>query len=110
MRVSRFPLSVVVENCGQSYKTAPDNIKRAFNQAIFEKILIYPDGVIVPEYAQPFESLYKPFLSPNNADSSVKTSLLPQWAKILKHPSNFFDRCFNKTLLVEISGIEPLTS
>jgi len=47
----------LIEDCGRAYKQAPDMTKRAFNQAVFEKILVYPDGKIVPEFAEPFNIL-----------------------------------------------------
>ena len=48
----------VVEDCGKYYKTASDSIKRSFNQAIFNKILIMPDGELIPEYTKPFKIIF----------------------------------------------------
>jgi hypothetical protein len=31
----------LIEDCGKAYRMASYNIKRAFNQAIFEKIMVY---------------------------------------------------------------------
>lgn len=47
----------LIENCGQAYRNAPESIKRAFNQAIFEKILVYSNDKLEPVFAPPFDIL-----------------------------------------------------
>lgn len=45
----------VLEDCGLTYRNAPDTVKRAFNQVVFEKLLIYSNEHIEPKYSEPFE-------------------------------------------------------
>ena len=49
----------LIEDCGKTYKSAPDHIKRAYNQAIFEKIFVGANGGVKPQYAPPFDLLLK---------------------------------------------------
>jgi hypothetical protein len=48
----------ILENCSEMYATAPEHIKRAFNQALFEKILVCADDggscEVRPEFAEPY--------------------------------------------------------
>lgn len=83
----------LIEDCGRAYKQASDQIKRAFNQAIFEKILVYPDATIVPEFAEPFNILL------DLTDSVIKYNC----SEKLRNPDQnyFFDQGFIKSLLVE---------
>ena len=39
------------------YATAPDSIKRSFNQAIFGKVLVLSEGELVPELADGCKSV-----------------------------------------------------
>ena len=120
----------VVEDCGQYYRKASDSIKRAFNQAIFKKILVYPDGTIIPEYTEPYSALLKPLQAAlcggeceeathtANSDSlpaeaaekaSVNNILGYYWGKIQNHLTNFFVGGLNKGFMVGLDGIEPST-
>lgn len=47
----------LTENCGLAYKTAPDHIRRQFNQAFFKRILVGPDTSVEAELAPPFDTL-----------------------------------------------------
>ena len=44
----------LLENCGKTYEVASDFERRCFNQALFEKILVYDDLRIDVEYTEPF--------------------------------------------------------
>ena len=70
----------LLENCGAAYSMAPDRIKRAFNQAIFEKILISPSGVADPVYAEPYKYILntEAFLLNSGAESNEANTTLPQ--------------------------------
>ena len=94
----------LIEDCGQTYKHAPESIKRAFNQAIFEKILVYPDETIEPEYSEPFALILDMINS--KFKYQIETSL-----KTTKNPDQniFFDQGLSNVILVEIRGLEPLT-
>ncbi|MHB1341018.1 MAG: recombinase family protein [Coriobacteriia bacterium] len=47
----------LTENCGLAYKTAPDHIRRLFNQAFFDRILVGSDTSVEAELAPPFDAL-----------------------------------------------------
>jgi site-specific DNA recombinase len=47
----------LIENCFEAYRRAPDDIRRRFNQAFFERIVIEQDFEVVAELAEPFRSL-----------------------------------------------------
>ncbi|MDR1319902.1 MAG: recombinase family protein [Gracilibacteraceae bacterium] len=111
----------VLEDCGTHYKEAPDSIKRAFNQAIFERILVSPDCVVTAEYTAPFAALLAPLTQAKSvtADGNENTlvteinkgvfsQFLPQ--ETAKHPSKFFGGCLSKDVMVETAGLEPATS
>lgn len=44
----------LLENCYEAYLRAPDDIRRRFNQALFEKVFIEEDGEPRGELAEPF--------------------------------------------------------
>ena len=98
----------MIENCGLAYKQAPDTIKRAFNQAIFEKILVYSDGHIEPEFKPPFNILL------DFADSKIIHSVLAKTTEVSdkeKNPAQiFFGQGLTTDILVDLNGIEPSTS
>ncbi len=50
----------LAESCGTAYATAPDHIKKLFNQAFFFRILVNPDASVRPELAPPFNHLLGP--------------------------------------------------
>ncbi len=114
-------------DCALAYKTAPDHIKKQFNQVFFKRILVNPDTTLVPELAPPFDTLLSPALraacredevtSPQNDKEPAHTSRLQIQPEIPKtSPSNHhaWGRSalslvdgLSKTLLVEAGGIEP---
>ena len=49
-------------DCALAYKTAPDHIKKQFNQVFFKRILVNPDTTLAPELAPPFDTLLGPGL------------------------------------------------
>ena len=112
-------------DCALAYRTAPDAIKKKFNQVFFSRILVHGDSSITAELPGPFSSLLNPEL---HAQCQVES---PAQTKNAKRPtlssgplpksnnSNHHARChmasslahsLSKTLLVEPRGIEPLTS
>ncbi|PKQ29694.1 MAG: recombinase family protein [Actinobacteria bacterium HGW-Actinobacteria-10] len=52
----------LTENCGLAYKTAPDHVRRQFNQVFFKRILVGADTKVEPELAPPFDTLLGPEL------------------------------------------------
>ena len=120
---------VLLEDCGKLYAKAPEHIKKAFNIVFFEKIYVHNkgDGVtIAPIFTEAYGLL---FGQPSGADTATDAqqeqgagngSQLDAGAVPLvpftplqyqNHAqSHFFRHGFSKDILVEISGIEPLTS
>ncbi|HCC35920.1 MAG TPA: hypothetical protein DEQ02_10000 [Ruminococcaceae bacterium] len=114
----------LLEDCGQLYITAPDYIKRAFNQGLFEKIYVDngESGVtLTPIFNESYALILgqkpsEPELHPKKPVSSI----FSHWAESIRslkaflqnqnHASNFFGHGFNKNILVEIRRIELLTS
>ena len=45
------------ENCALAYKTAPDHVRKLFNQAFFKRVLVYSDTRVEAELAPPFDVL-----------------------------------------------------
>lgn len=47
----------LLEDCQATYRGSPDHVKRLFNQAFFEKLLIDEEYVVTAPLAEPFRSL-----------------------------------------------------
>ena len=132
----RLRLSLdLMEDCGKLYAAASDYIKRAYNQAIFEKIYINRnenDITATPVFAETYALLFnqkvdkddgaKPVQeddarvvkekesgSPLNAGAVSLAWFLPPKIQNTDQ-SNFFGQCFIKDILVDLRRIELLTS
>lgn len=111
-------------DCALAYRTAPNRIKKQFNQVFFKQILVKTDSTIDAELAPPFDTLLgydvrtaahekevadtekskKPTLSNGLLlESDLNRSACCQKAPFLAQGSV-------NSLLVEPRGIEPLTS
>lgn len=100
----------LIEDCGRAYKLAPDNIKRMFNQAIFDKILVYSEGTVSPQFNEPFKVLINlKNVSVSNATKEEDTNINCT-DKQTNLDQCFFDRGSYKRLLVGDEGLEPPTS
>ena len=104
----------LVEDCGKTYRLVEDHIKRMMNQAIFSKLWIEEDGHVTAEFARPFNAIIEPLTDmiikcnqEKIRGTEVRTDF---WSIISNHVQKFFGRGLNNELMVEISGIEPLTS
>ena len=109
----------ILEDCGKTYRLADDHIKRIMNQSIFSKLWVGQDGTGAAEFAPPFTTLMKPIEDSElvnflrvESNEKVRGDKTP--SDFLLAISNFFQKFFGQSLnndfLVEISGIEPLTS
>ena len=113
----------LLENCGTLYASAPENIKRTFNQALFKKIHVHnnDDGISV---APEFTSTYALILGGQSvsagmpSEKPLKTGFarfvdaiynLKSFLKNKNHDPNFFGHGFSKGILVEATGFEPAT-
>jgi DNA invertase Pin-like site-specific DNA recombinase/predicted nucleic acid-binding Zn-ribbon protein len=115
----------ILENCGEMYTSAPEHMKRAFNQALFEKIYICPedDGTcaVKPKFAEPYGLILgqknqteaggdEAGLEKENSANLRGISELTRWFAEWRNRRIFLGGGFSMNLMVENSGIEPLTS
>ena len=100
----------LIENCGQAYKLAPDKIKKAFNQAIFEKILVDDNGKLTPKFNCPFDILLDIAKSSIQHSCGSSTCEANSEKNETPCPKYFFGQGVSKGLLVENTGLEPATS
>ncbi len=109
----------IIEDCGKTYRLAEGHIKRLMNQVIFSKLWVEQDGSVTVEFAPPFITLMQPIESgelsrffKEEHNEKVRGGKTP--SDFLLAISNLFQKFFGQSLnnddLVEISGIEPLTS
>ena len=52
----------LLANCHRAYRTAPRHLRRQFNQALFERLLVHDDRITGAEIAEPFATLADPNL------------------------------------------------
>jgi hypothetical protein len=57
----RMALDLTID-CALAYRTAPDQIKKQFNQVFFSRVLVHADSSITPGFAEPFNTLLNPGL------------------------------------------------
>ena len=108
-------------DCAKAYESAPDHIKRMFNQAFFEKVLVVEidetsgEFRIDAELREPFDTLLGPDLKVAEAQVQLARSTTKpagQVANGLRHVADLaFSQVFSlsKTLLVGAEGLEPPT-
>ena len=100
----------LAQNCGKAYKTAPDHIKKQFNQVFFERILVHSDndGICTePVYQPPFDLIFESSLASENQEERPGRSLdLSRYPSSLSDCSIFSD----KGSMVDTGGFEPPTS
>ena len=110
-----------MEDCGAAYRTAPEHIKRAYNQALFEKILVRPNSEgsceVWAQFAAPYGLIFGQEARSGAEAKEAKAgpafwrgSGLFDWLEKWRNHRIFLCDGFNKDILVENSGIEPLTS
>ena len=92
----------LVANVGKLYKTAPEHIKRMFNQIFFEKILVSANDDVKPQKAPLFEAI----LSPQTKQLAISSELLLTSSKRML---NYAKRLSN-VLLVHPIRFERTTS
>ena len=113
----------LAENCGLAYRSAPDSVKRAFNQFFFDQIKVNSDSSLDPEFAPPFDMLLGPEvlsaarqLAAKGEDAKRPTLSSGPLARSLPNlragcqAASFLVEGSVMRLLVEPRGIEPLTS
>jgi DNA invertase Pin-like site-specific DNA recombinase len=108
-------------DCGAAYRDAPDDIKRMFNQAFFEKVLIIQDDAstgdirLEADFREPFDTLLgnelktaeAALLKPHTATKSdVKAR---KGRRGVDEPGFLQVTSFSNRLLVGAEGLEPPT-
>ena len=103
----------LVRDCHATYEGASAEIRRQFNQAIFEKLHVQQDGDVTHELAEPFKILLDPQLTGCLA-TGCEDRAAPEGEPLSKENRNGVALCdaggSHFEILVEHSGIEPLTS
>jgi site-specific DNA recombinase len=108
-------------DCGAAYKSAPEHVKKMFNQAFFEKVLVVVVDETLGEFhldtelREPFNTLLGSEL--RTAEAGIRTAQVKKKpsdknAKGLIHVVDPFStqvHCVSKTLLVGAEGLEPPT-
>ena len=101
----------LIEDCGNTYRMANDNIKRLMNQALFEKIWIEEDGHVTTEFTNVYKHIAQPVINEIASRNTQKTACDESHAvfitKLLKSYSNFFGKGLNNEFLVDLAGVEP---
>ena len=109
-------------DCGAAYRDAPEHIKRMFNQAFFEKVLVIQDDDstgdirLEPEFREPFGTLLGSELKTAEAafqwaHEASKSNATSRKGRPGVAKRGFFQvNSLSNRLLVEVRGFEPLTS
>ena len=88
----------LLADCQNAYLAAPGHLRRQWNQALFERLLVYDDDIETAEVAEPFATLANPEL-PAQLDGEATT----QTAASSGGGSN-------EGLLIGETGFEPATA
>ena len=93
--ISNLTLALdLVEDCGSTYRIAPDQIKRMLNQAIFERFLVNDDGLVTAELAAPFDKILSPIrrdITKINAAKHEQSEKLSEYIrKAISHIQQLF--------------------
>ncbi|MGH2990040.1 MAG: hypothetical protein ACRDMA_09275 [Solirubrobacterales bacterium] len=62
----------LLANCERAYRRAPGHLRRQWNQALFERLLIYDDRIDRAEVAEPFATLADPKLPRQREGGAVR--------------------------------------
>ena len=110
-------------DCAQAYKTAPDHIRRQFNQVFFKRVLVHWDASVTAELAPPFDVILGQMREAASAETDLAS---PQDTKKPTLSSGLLRKSFNsnsglghsvlslahslsKTFMVGLTGFEPAT-
>ena len=117
----------IMEDCGAAYRAAPEHIKRAYNQALFEKILVRPNSEgsckVWAQFAAPYGLIFgqeaRSGAEAEEAEAEPETKTAPalwrgsglfDWLEKWRNHRIFLGDGFNKDILVDTPGLEPGTS
>ena len=103
----------LIEDCGKTYAAANDHIKRMMNQVIFAKLWVEEDHRVTAEFAKPFRTLMETFgtelVNNNNEETRGAEAPTGFFSVIANRISHFFEHGLNNGLLVDDTGLEPVT-
>jgi site-specific DNA recombinase len=88
----------LLADCHRAYLAAPEHLRRQWNQALFERLVVYDERIGKAKVAEPFATLANPKL-PAALDGNALTG-----------SSASSGSGSSKGLLVELGGFEPPTS
>ena len=114
----------IMEGCGETYQSAPEHIKRAYNLALFDKIhVIIVDGtcLITPQFAPPYGLIFGQSKDSGQKETPGQAAIpapagwhgigeLSRFVSGETAAHIFFGGGFNKNLLVVPQGLEPRTT
>lgn len=108
----------LAEDRHAAYVDADDAVRRLFNQAFFDKLILHQDGAVTHELAEPFKLLLDPTLpdqlSGGFDGDSVQSDALPVERDLSTHNEKDLAgdceaHCSNVSVLVGAAGLEPAT-
>jgi len=85
----------LLANCQRAYLAAPGHLRRQWNQALFERLVVYDDKIGEAEVAEPFATLADPQLPKSLGGKAVTRTAVSSGGGS------------NERVLVEAAGIEP---
>ncbi len=88
----------LLADCQRAYLAAPGHLRRQWNQALFERLVVYDDKVGEAEIAEPFATLADPELPKSLDGKPVTASAVSSGAGS------------SEAIPVELAGLEPATS
>ena len=104
----------MIEDCGLTYRLVDDRFKKMLNQAVFSKLFVGEDGNVTAEFREPFNMLVEPFkgeIAHYNEEKARGTEVLTDiFSVIANRISHFFGHGLNNDLMVDDTGLEPVTS
>ena len=107
----------LIEDCGRTYRSAENHIKKLLNQTIFSRLLVGEDGRVEPEFAKPFdmltsigEAVKAESESYHNEEIREHLGATDFLSLISNHVLYFFGQGWIKDFLERETGLEPAAS
>ena len=104
----------LMEDCGRTCRQVDDHVKKMLNQAIFSKLWVESDGRVTAEFREPFNILAAPLadviIQCNKEKARGAEALTDVFSVISNRLQKFFGGGWSNDLLVDDTGLEPVTS
>ena len=110
---------IIMEGCGEAYQVAPEHIKRAYNQALFDKIyVVVGDGTceIIPQFAEPYGLIFGQERKEEPEQETDPAPVIFQWTSLLLRFRNGetvthiqVGNGFSKNQVVDVEELESPT-